>query len=183
MKNLESAIRAGFKNTKVNVLVMKTINDDEIEDFVRLAQRLGIEVRFVEYIPHAGLRKDLFIAIGDIFRRISRSVELEQIEQQPGRTAKVYRIKNAPGSIGFITPISDLFCFECTRLRLSASGELVSCLIGGGRIDIKRFLRPRINRESIEKALFDSADDKPLKHRLHRFLQQSERAGEEFDQL
>jgi len=183
LKNLESVMQAGFKNTKVNVLVMKGINDDEIEDFVRLAGRLGIEVRFVEYIPHAGFKKELFIRMDDIFRKVSSCVELEEVERQPGRIARVFRIKNASGTLGFIAPVSDLFCFECTRLRLSASGELVSCLIGGVRIEIKRFLRPAMDRKSIEKALFEAADKKPLKHGLHRLLRQSERPGEEFNYL
>jgi cyclic pyranopterin phosphate synthase len=184
LTHLRAVMQAGYENTKVNVLVMKGVNDDEIEDFVRLAEKYDIEVRFVEYVPHAGLRKDLFLPLRDILKAVSARAELEAGPAAPGRTATIYRMKNKAGKIGFITPISDLFCFECTRLQLSATGELVSCLIDGGSVNIKRFLRPRVeDTQSIEKALREAADNKPLKHSMHRFLQEMEEAGEGFDQL
>ena len=184
LQNLRQVLSAGFKNTKVNVLVMKSINDDEYADFVHLAISYDIEVRFVEYVPVGVSRRyaqELFLPLSGIFRKISGLVELERLSREPGATTQIFKIKNQPGRIGFIAPISELFCFECSRLNLSASGELVSCLIDGGKIDIKRFLRPEIDRGAIKRAFMEAADRKPLKHHLHRFLQELQSMDDNFD--
>jgi cyclic pyranopterin phosphate synthase len=151
-EGIEAARRAGLHPVKINTVVIRGLNDDEIADFVRFAERENVEVRFIELMPTSGLspeckelgawRPALFVRSSEIKEKIeAASGPLEALPRSDG-VARVYRL--GPGArIGFITPVSDPFCRGCERLRLSADGRLKLCLFDKEGIDMKRALRER----------------------------------------
>jgi cyclic pyranopterin phosphate synthase len=151
-EGIEDARRAGLAPIKINTVVIRKLNDDEVADFVRFAARENVEVRFIELMPTSGLspeckelgswRPALFVKSSEIKEKIAAvSGPLEALPGADG-VAKVYRLGSG-ARIGFITPVSDPFCRGCERLRLSADGRLKICLFDREGIDMKRALRER----------------------------------------
>jgi cyclic pyranopterin phosphate synthase len=150
LAGIELARRVGLLPLKINTVVIRGLNDDEIEDFVRFGKKEKVEVRFIELMPTSGLspeckelgawRPALFVRSREIKERIAAAFgPLETLPAGAG-VAKVFRLKSGP-RIGFITPVSDPFCGGCERLRLSADGRLKICLFDREGIDVKRALR------------------------------------------
>jgi len=149
-EGLAAAETAGLQPVKVNTVVIRGVNDDEVEDFVRFAEREAVEVRFIELMPTSGLspeckelgrwRPALFVKGAEIRTRIETAFgPLERLEGVDG-VAKVFRTKSG-ARIGLITPISDPFCGGCERLRLGPDGRLKLCLFDRAGIDVKKALR------------------------------------------
>jgi len=152
LEGFEAARRAGLHPIKINTVVIRGINDDEIEDFVRFAEREKVEVRFIELMPTSGLspkckelgswRPALFVKGDEIRERVAAAFGPIECRPNEDGVARVYRIKSGT-RVGIITPISDPFCRGCERLRLSADGRLKLCLFDREGIDMKRALRER----------------------------------------
>jgi cyclic pyranopterin phosphate synthase len=147
---LEAARRAGLDPVKVNMVVIRGVNDDEIADFVRFAEREGLEVRFIELMPTTGLgpeckelggwRPTLFVKGEEVRERIAEAFgPLEPVPDADG-VARVYRLAGG-ARVGFITPISEPFCRGCERLRLGPDGRLKLCLFDREGIDLRKALR------------------------------------------
>jgi cyclic pyranopterin phosphate synthase len=151
-EGLEAARRAGLAPLKVNMVVIRGVNDDEIPDFVRFAERERVEVRFIELMPTSGLspeckelgswRPALFVKGQEIREKIVEAFGALEISPDPDGVAKVYHLMSG-ARVGFITPVSDPFCRGCERLRLSADGRLKLCLFDKDGIDMKKVLRVR----------------------------------------
>jgi len=147
---LAAARRAGLNPVKVNTVVIRGVNDDEVADFVSFAEREALEVRFIELMPTSGLgpeckelgswRPSLFVKGEDVRQRIGEAFgPLLPVNDADG-VARVYRLARG-ARIGFITPISDPFCRGCGRLRLGPDGRLKLCLFDKEGIDLKKVLR------------------------------------------
>jgi cyclic pyranopterin phosphate synthase len=149
-EGIDAARRAGLKPIKINMVVIRGINDDEIGAFVRFAEREKVEVRFIELMPTSGLspeckelgswRPALFVKGDEIRERLA--ADSGPLTSDPNRdgVAKVYRTKSGT-RLGIISPISDPFCGGCERLRLSADGRLKLCLFDREGMDIKKAIR------------------------------------------
>ncbi len=160
---LDAARRAGLEPVKVNTVVIRGVNDDEVGDFVRFAEREGVEVRFIELMPTSGLgpeckelghwRPALFVRGEEVRERIEGEFgPLEPVPDADG-VAQVYRLETGT-RIGFITPISEPFCRGCERLRLGPDGRLKICLFDTEGIDLRRVLREgRGGKDEIAKIL------------------------------
>ncbi len=147
---IKAARRAGLAPLKINMVVIRGVNDDEVADFVRFAEREKAEVRFIELMPTSGLspeckelgtwRPALFVKGEEVRERIVQA--FGALEASPGAdgVAKVYHLKSG-ARVGFITPVSEPFCPGCERLRLSADGRLKLCLFNKDGIDMKTALR------------------------------------------
>jgi cyclic pyranopterin phosphate synthase len=140
------ALSVGLKPVKVNTILFKGINEDEIVDFAELTLKYDVSVRFIEYFPTTKGSLPLEQ------KRISGTQAKNLIEKRFGRLspandivgagpAVYYRMRDGKGQIGFISPISENFCQSCNRLRLSAEGKLYPCLFSPSNIDIKEILR------------------------------------------
>lgn len=130
LRNLEKARELGF-DVKVNVVAMKGVNDHELEDFINLSARLGIEVRFLEYmrIGHAlNSQDDQFISAQDLIKRIQLTHELKAVVKEQDSTSFNYVLENG-AQIGFIASETQAFCGHCSRWRLSADGVMRACLM------------------------------------------------------
>ena len=165
---IEETLRVGFQNTKVNVVIMRGINDDELKDFVLFTSKYNVEVRFIELMS-SGMKKmaeeNIFITAEEIFQRIQDEIKLIPVNSTAGHgPAQTYKINGAKGVIGFISPVSKPFCGTCNRLRLTSDGVLRSCLLSGGEVDIKSVLRTNKGSQAIEDTFRRVADLKPASH-------------------
>ena len=170
---VEAVLKAGFKGTKMNAVIMRGDNDDEIHDFVRYIMERDIELRFIELMASGWkdmVNEDRFMPTSEIMERVRGVGELVPDKQRiGGGPATIYRIKGALGSIGFISAVSKPFCKTCNRLRLTSDGKLRSCLLTGGEVDIKDILRSSNLDETemqdrLTEAFFRVTDMKPIVH-------------------
>ncbi|HYF48291.1 MAG TPA: GTP 3',8-cyclase MoaA [Planctomycetota bacterium] len=175
LHGIAAARRAGLKPIKINMVVLGGLNDDEVADFAAMTLEQDLEVRFIEYMPleeakgcAMGSGNFGFIPNDVTKRRISeRFGALEPLETGHGMKgpAEVFRLNGALGRLGFISAMSAPFCRLCDRLRLTATGEIRSCLLDGGGIEIKSILRSGGTREQIIEAFKRAAQMKPEVHK------------------
>jgi len=172
-EGVEAVLKAGFKGTKMNAVIMRGDNDDEIHDFVRYILERDIELRFIELMASGWkdmVDEDRFMPTSEIMERVREVGELVPDKQRVGGgPATIYRIKGALGSIGFISAVSKPFCKTCNRLRLTSDGKLRSCLLSGGEVDIKDILRSlnldgKEMQDKLTDAFFRVTDMKPVVH-------------------
>lgn len=166
MKGIEAAERAGFAPIKINTVLLRGLNDDEVVEFARMTRTRPWHVRFIELMPvgenlHLA---DRFIGTDEVLARLLDIDELLPDEGPIGNgPARYYRFPGAPGSVGVITPLSHNYCDSCNRLRLTADGRLRTCLFGTHEVDLKTPLRATGSvRTQVEAAL----QDKPERHLL-----------------
>ncbi len=168
LRGIDAALQVGLSPVKVNVVVMKGINDDEIVDFVRLSYDKPISVRFIEFMPFGRnlfWGEEKFIPMSEVQARCQSFAELLPANGLPGNgPARYYRIRGGQGTIGFISPLSSSFCFRCTRLRLTSDGKLRPCLYSEGQIDLRKFLRENVSSEEISDLIRLAISDKPKEH-------------------
>jgi GTP 3',8-cyclase len=159
---------AGLDPVKLNMVVMRGINDDEIEDFVRLTLDRPWHVRFIELMPvgsMSGVTWEHVVPSEEVLDRASRVAPLSE-DRGPARgngPARYYRFDGAPGSIGVITPMSHTYCASCNRVRLTADGRLRTCLFGDHEVD---FRTPYRGGDPIGPLFRQALRDKPLEHEL-----------------
>ena len=132
IKNIDWAIEEGF-NVKLNVVLIKGQNEDEIIEFIELTKDASVQVRFIEFMPFKGNQWDQSktISLETILNRVSEHYNnsaLERIEDEPNDTAKNYKIRDYLGSFAVISTVTNPFCDSCNRLRLTANGRLRNCL-------------------------------------------------------
>jgi cyclic pyranopterin phosphate synthase len=160
----------GFHPIKINMVVLKGINDDEVGDFARLSVRYPYHVRFIEYMPSGLLHQN------EPLHYVSNTLIREKLEEeQPlilvprtaidGPTVR-YRFEGAPGEIGFISPLTHHFCQVCNRLRLTANGHLRPCLLSDRELDLKGPMRAGATDRDLQRIFLDAADQKPRSHHL-----------------
>ena len=177
-RGVETVLALGFSSVKLNMVVMRHVNDDEIADFARLSRRLPVQVRFIEFMPIGGSSRwnaDVYISTDKIMARIAALGELLPMEN--GRNdgpARVYRLgADSAGTLGFISPLSHHFCNRCNRLRLTSAGRLRSCLLHDNEVDLRSVLRDGSDDEMLRQALLAAVRNKPEGHHFDERLQRS----------
>jgi GTP 3',8-cyclase len=167
LAGIAAAEALGFP-IKINMVVMRGINDAEVADFAALTLERPITVRFIEYMPAARAAdyRSMLVPGEDVLAAIARRFPLEAA----GRSelcgpARNFRIKGAVGSIGLITPLSGHFCGDCNRIRVTSTGFARSCLFGTEAVDLKPFLGGS-GDDTLEQVLRRLAAGKPAGHRL-----------------
>ncbi len=168
LEGMEAAREAGLEPVKVNMVVMRGINDDEVLAFARLSMEAGWHVRFVELMPFSTYGATLkFVPASEIQKRILSLGPLEPYPLSQGNgPARYFRFPEAKGTVGFITPISEHFCFCCNRLRLTADGKLRPCLLGDEEVDLKKPLREGASQKELRRLIRQAVALKPQRHRL-----------------
>lgn len=174
LEGIQAAHAAGLRPVKINMVVLGGLNDEEVADFAAMTLDQAIDVRFIEYMPleeakgcAMGSGNFSFVPNQISKERIAaRFGELEPLEVGDGMQgpAEVFQIQGAAGRLGFISAMSAPFCKLCDRLRLTASGELRSCLLDGGGLSLKPLLRNGGSRQDIIAAFRTSAYQKPEVH-------------------
>ncbi|MCJ7576336.1 MAG: GTP 3',8-cyclase MoaA [Dehalococcoidia bacterium] len=166
LEGISAAKKAGFDPIKINAVVMQGINDDEILDFARMTCEEGCHVRFIELMPFKGMAE--FVPSVEVRQRISLLGKLEPCPSITGNgPARYYRLAGAKGTIGFISPLTELpFCSRCNRIRLTPDGRLRPCLLGEDEIDLKMPLRNNASTEELRRLILKAVASKPEHHHL-----------------
>jgi len=167
LAGIEAAKECGFP-IKLNMVVMRGVNDHEIPDFVTLATTSGITVRFIEYMPAIRERnwQQLVVPGTEILERLALNHTLSPLEHADmAGPSRNFRILGAPGTLGVITPVSHHFCSECNRIRVTASGMTKGCLFAESQLDLKPALRNSSNLP-LAQALSTVIGTKPARHQM-----------------
>ena len=155
---------------KVNAVAMRDFTEDEVFRFAELARSTDYQVRFIEFMPLDGDRAwtaDQVLTGDEVRARIEERYPLESLPRERHATARVYRFADGAGEIGFINPVSEPFCADCNRIRLTAEGELRTCLFSIHETDLREPLRAGASDEEIAEAIRAAVWRKELKHRVN----------------
>ena len=174
LNGMEAAQQAGLEPIKINTVVMRGMNDDEVVDFARKTMETGWNVRFIEPMPVGngvlaeGEWRKRVVTGKEIRERIEAALgPLEPAKMRVGNgPARYYRLPGADGTLGFITPISEHFCYRCNRLRLTADGQLRPCLLSDYEIDLRAPLRQGADVAQIKALILQGIRNKPMQHHL-----------------
>jgi len=187
MEGIAAAQEVGLTPLKINVVVMRGQNEDEVLDFARLTLEREWHVRFIEVMPFVEVmpsvagqpseegtctqavtsHRDGFVSAEEMREAIRALGPLEPASAHPGNgPARYFRLPGARGTIGFISPVSEHFCFQCNRLRLTAHGRLRPCLLADYEIDVREPLRSGAGREELRELIRNAIICKPERHHL-----------------
>lgn len=172
LDGIDAAVKVGFKPVKINTVLMKGFNDDEIGDFLRMTIDQPFQVRFIEYMPighNDDSWKNGYLSLNLVKEQAKQlGFELEESERVYGNgPAESLRIKGAKGSIGLIHPVSEHFCADCNRLRLTSDGYLKACLYWNEELNVKKYIG---DEEKMKQVFFRSLQDKPENHEMAKVL-------------
>jgi cyclic pyranopterin phosphate synthase len=166
-------ILAGFPEAhpiKINAVAMRGFTEDEVLPFARFAREHPYEVRFIEFMPldadHAWT-PDSVLAGAEVRALIEEHFPLEAEPREAHATARVYRFADGQGSIGFINPVSEPFCGDCNRIRLTADGKLRTCLFSLNETDLRAPLREGASDDQVEQIIRAAVWRKELKHHVN----------------
>jgi cyclic pyranopterin phosphate synthase len=171
MRGLEAVARhPSLRPVKVNAIAMRGFTEDEALRFCEFARSTGFQVRFIEFMPLDGDRAwtpDAVLTGAEIRDIIERVHPLEPLPREPSATARRYRFRDGRGEIGFINPVSEPFCADCNRIRLTADGMLRTCLFSLHETDIRGPVRDGASDAELERIVRESVWRKELKHRVN----------------
>jgi GTP 3',8-cyclase len=169
LRGIEAAEKAGLRPIKINMVPIRGINSDEIEEFAKMTLKFPYQIRFIEFMPFGteGLwSTEKFISADEIKSMVEGIGPLTPVKLKRAGPARYFRFESAPGVVGFISPISHHFCGECNRLRLTADGKLRPCLFSETEIDLKPALRGGAPDDEIKRLFKLSIQVKPESHHI-----------------
>ena len=167
---VDAAIAAGLAPLKINVVVMRGENDDELRAFAELTRDRRLFVRFIEMMPvedNVGLQRDAYVSAREMLDRIRADGDLRAVEGPGGNgPARYFAFEGAKGAVGVISPLSHDYCETCNRVRLSADGRLRLCLFGDNHIDLRTPVRSGASRDDLAAIFRGAMYVKPERHHL-----------------
>ena len=180
LKGIDSALKADLLPIKINTVVIKGINDNEVGDFVKLILKRPVNIRFIELMPFGKEAidkfKNEFISVHEIKEKLIKKYSLNPIEISNGNGPAIYfQVKGGEGTVGFITALSQHFCQSCNRIRLTSDGKLRPCLFSNREVDIKKAIRKTdkekynataLRKKIIRNRLIKAVKLKPKGHKL-----------------
>lgn len=168
-RGIQRAMEEGLAPLKINMVVIRGLNDEELEDFARLTLKDPINLRFIEFMPVGARdfwRPDRVVRLEEIQDRISHLGKLEPTRVRGNGPARYFFLPGAQGTVGFIGAFSDHFCSTCNRLRITCDGRLRPCLFSESEIDLRGPLRQGFTDEEIQALLHQASLQKPRSHAL-----------------
>ncbi len=169
-ESIEKAMQLDLHPIKINTVVIKGFNDDEILDFADLAYKYPLHIRFIEFMPIGDLlfwRPERMMSSEEIQQRIQQKYLLEDGARIAGNgPARYYNIAGGLGTLGFISPMSNHFCAKCNRVRLTAEGKLRGCLHDQHEFDFKTALNRGASDEELKQLFCQAINTKPNKHHM-----------------
>lgn len=169
LEGIDSGLSTGFSPLKINVVLMKAFNAQEVLDFANLTRTRPLHVRFIEYMPtYLGYLSDenLFFSCAEAMDMCSSLGELNALDNMRPSTVKAFRIKGFCGTIGFISPISEPFCSSCNKVRLTSYGCLRSCLHSSMTVDLKNAMEKGYSDKDLAMLIKEAVSLKPEAHNL-----------------
>ncbi|MEE8472895.1 MAG: GTP 3',8-cyclase MoaA [Dehalococcoidia bacterium] len=179
LRGIQRAREVGLNPVKINVVVVRGVNDDEILDFARRTLDDEWHVRFIELMPFARDQEPgaSFVPVEEMRQQIAVLGRLDPCRPEAGNgPARYFRLPGARGTVGFISPVSAHFCVSCNRLRLTADGKLRLCLMRGEEVDLRGPLRRGASVAEIKAIMEEAVAFKPAGHRLDEGLLPLDRA-------
>jgi cyclic pyranopterin phosphate synthase len=172
LEGIEMAIAAGYEKIKVNMVVLKGVNDDELLDFVRYTASRPVAIRFIEFMPFVGNDWNAMhcMTMSEMLARIEPAFALERIPDGPSPISRDYMVTDRAtgirhrGTIGVIASMSRPFCDSCSRLRLTAEGMVMPCLHSPLEFDLRSVLRSGGGDDDIAGVFLDALGAKPMEH-------------------
>jgi cyclic pyranopterin phosphate synthase len=168
---IDAVQNSGLAPAKVNAVLVRGINDGEVEAFAAFARDRGVIMRFIEFMPLDADRhwtRDLMVSAAEVHRRIDAQWKLVPIPHAPSETARKYRFADgAPGEIGLIAPVTQPFCGYCSRIRLTADGKLRTCLFSKDDRDLRGLLRGGASDDDLAFYIRSVVHEKEEGHRIN----------------
>ena len=179
MRGIDAAQNSPLAPAKINAVLVRGTNDDEVEAFAAFARERGLNMRFIEFMPLDADRswtRSLMVPAAEVYQRIHARWPLEQIPHERSETARKYRFADgASGEIGLIAPVTQPFCGHCSRIRLTADGKLRTCLFSKDDHDLRTLLREGACDEDLGTYICSVVMEKEEGHRINEpgFVQPS----------
>jgi cyclic pyranopterin phosphate synthase len=170
MAGIDAAHSSRLRPVKVNAVLVRGLNDDEVEAFAAFARERDLIMRFIEFMPLDADRawtRDLMVPAAEVYRRISARWPLVPVTHERSETARKYRFADGRGEIGLIAPVTQPFCGFCSRIRLTADGKLRTCLFSKDDHDLKFLLRNGASDEDIAHEIRAVVEEKEQGHRIN----------------
>ena len=171
MNGIDAVQKSRLAPAKVNAVLVRGVNDDEVEAFGAFARERGVIMRYIEFMPldadHQWTRNHV-VPAAEVHERIHARWPLVQIPHERSETARKYRFADgAPGEIGLIAPVTQPFCGHCSRIRLTADGKLRTCLFSKDDHDLRSLLRDGVSDEEISAYIRGIVNEKEEGHRIN----------------
>lgn len=179
LDGLHAALAAGFKKVKLNTVVMRGVNDDEVMDLVEFVRDKPINIRFIEFMPFAGndWNADTLVPYRELISKLEERYVLKPMSPTDvAQTAKDFSIEGFLGTVSFITSMTESFCSSCDRLRITADGYFKPCLFSHKEISIRDVLRSGGSDEDIANVFFKGLLTKAKDHVEARAIEMPDRA-------
>jgi GTP 3',8-cyclase len=171
LHSIDTAQKSKLAPVKVNAVLVRGLNDDEVESFAEFARERGVIMRFIEFMPLDADRhwtRSLVVPAAEVHRRIHARWPLVQIPHELSETARRYRFADgAPGEIGLVAPVTQPFCGHCSRIRLTADGKLRTCLFSKEDHDLRELLREGASDEDLAIYIQSVVNEKEEGHRIN----------------
>jgi cyclic pyranopterin phosphate synthase len=170
MAGIEAAHNSPLRPVKVNAVLVRGLNDDEVESFAAFARERDLIMRFIEFMPLDADRawtRDLMVPAAEVYRRISARWPLVPIAHERSETARKYKFADGRGEIGLIAPVTQPFCGFCSRIRLTADGKLRTCLFSKEDHDLKFLLRSGASDDDVAEEICSVVAGKESGHRIN----------------
>jgi GTP 3',8-cyclase len=171
MAGIDTAQKSRLGPAKINAVLVRGFNDDEVESFGAFARERGVIMRFIEFMPLDADRhwsRELMVPAAEIHARIHARWPLVQIPHEASETARKYRFADgAPGEIGLIAPVTQPFCGHCSRIRLTADGKLRTCLFSKEDHDLRGLLRENASNDDLAIYIRSVVNEKEKGHRIN----------------
>lgn len=167
LQGIQAAVDCDFKRLKINSVIMRGNNDDEIIPLVNYAIKNDMDISFIEEMPLGTVahnRVNSFCSSDEILKTVATQFELSAIEERTGGPSRYYSLKGASTRVGVISPHSNNFCASCNRVRLTSEGRLLLCLGQEHSVDLRALMRDGCSDELLENAIFESMSIKPEGH-------------------
>lgn len=166
LSGIETAIETSFSSIKLNVVVIRGVNDDEILDMLNFVKDSPINIRFIEYMPFEDNNwcAEKLLSYRNIRDIIERHYTLIPLLQETTDVAKDFQILGHKGRVSFITSMSESFCGNCNRLRLTAEGSIKACLFSNAEVSLRDAMRSGADNNELKELILQSLSDKPEAH-------------------
>ncbi|XP_015675119.2 molybdenum cofactor biosynthesis protein 1 [Protobothrops mucrosquamatus] len=167
MEGIHKALDLGYNPVKVNCVVMRGLNEDELLDFVSFTEKQPLDVRFIEYMPFDGNKWNFkkMVSYKEMLDTIKQKwPDLKKLPCEASSTAKAYKVPHFQGQVSFITSMSEHFCGSCNRLRITADGNLKVCLFGNSEVSLRDHLRGNASEEKLIQIIGAAVDRKKKQH-------------------
>jgi cyclic pyranopterin phosphate synthase len=171
LEGIEAAVTAGFQQVKINAVIERGVNDDEIVDLARFGRDKGVEVRFIEFMPldaQGHWLSETVVSQDEIVSRISEVFPLELLPARGAAPADRWRYLDGQGTVGVIPSVTKPFCGDCDRVRLTADGQFRTCLFATDEFDLRQVMRDGADDDALAALIERAVGTKWAGHQINQ---------------